>query len=813
MKLKRIGALFTALALALSMTAAATEPGEEDWFFTDIANHWARNEIQAMYEAGLASGYQNDSDDTYYFAPERTMSAAESILFCTRIAGIDDKTQAAIYENLGAAVKDRMPANIASWAAPEISVAVELGILSLNELEDLNQTAPTSVNSSAGPTPYLAWNIPREQVCMYLVRAMQLEPLAKSLPVELCTSYLNTYFVDADEIAPMYHPYIYILRNYNIFMGESSEEGFKASPKSNLKRCQMMALVCRAIEFMEEKGLFAEAAEYTTYPWSAGTIEDASSNPDSTITLTLSNEIMGEEAYTLPSDVVVYDEYNMRGSTGDLTNGLYARLIRDEENGEIHSVRLCGQLNRLEGQVVAYTDRTVTLRLEGRIRTLSFSRFTQFKAGENSGDVTVLDPQAGYTTAVCYLDSKDTLVGLELAGGTVQRTGIISAVAVNANGTTLTLTADDGINTSYIIPTDAEITVNQAAGTLSPSQMGRPVILRVGESDSKVFSVSVDTLTLYYQGPIINQGGSSSARTVSIRNALDNNKDVTATLAPSAVITYDGQERTTNQIETGWFATAKVVGGMITELTGFSATAKVEGIISNITYGADVTTLYVEQADGGVQTYALDMNNLPDITREGKNSSLAQLRKGDALTVTLRYHKVELLEAKAREADLTGEILEINQGQAGMTVKVKLTDGSENTYSVSNNVSVTKDNKALTYRDLSYGDRIAFIANGTDLVSVEILSTTAAAGETTITGQVLSVDTRGSNRLIFLLLPGNDEPREINVKDAAIQDLNGRTISLISNSLKAGDTLTVFGEWNGTTFVAKMVIRTATASN
>ena len=253
---------------------------------------------------------------------------------------------------------------------------------------------------------------------------------------------------------------------------------------------------------------------------------------------------------------------------------------------------------------------------------------------------------------------------------------------------------------------------------------------------------------------------------------------------------------------------------MITKLTAYSATVKVEGIISNITYDAAVTTLYVEQADGGLQSYAIDMNDLPDITREGKTSSLAQLRKGDALTITLRYHKVELLEAKAREADLSGEILEISQGQAGMRVKVRLSDGSENAYSISSNVSVTKDGKALTYRDLSYGDKIAFIANGSDLVSVEILSTTAPAGDGTIVGQVLSVDTRGNNRLMYILLPGQDEPKEVNLKNASsIQDLNGRTISLISGSLKAGDTVTVFGEWNGAVFEAKMLIRTATAGN
>lgn len=802
---KRLGALALTAALTLSLSVLPAHAAT----FSDTEDHWSRDVVEDLYEKGITGGYEDGT-----FRPEGTMSAVEGLLFCTRIAGIDPKVQNQIYKDRKEEVDQRVPDAYVSWAAKELSVAVELGILTLDELEDLGQTAPNSINSSAGPTPYLGWNIPREQFCMYVVRAMQLEPLAQSLSIELCTSYLSSYFTDVEEITPAYRPYVYVLRNYGIFMGETDDEGSWARPSRNLKRSETAALISRAISVMESIGLFAEAFEYTTYPWAAGTIEDASSNADGTVSLTLSNPITGSKTYTLPGNVAVYDEYNIPGDARNLVNGHYVRLVMDEVDQQVISARLCGQVSPLEGRVVTIGETSITLWVDGQSQTLPYSRFTQFKAGDNAGDQSILEPEAGYTKAICYVDGRGTLVGISLSGGTVQREGIVSAVTTAANGTTLTLTDSNGVHTDYVIASDVPITVNGNAGVLAAGHVGRPATLRVGEEDNKVAAVSVDTMTLYIQGPIRSQGGTSSARTVTIANQLDNSRDISYTLAPSAVITYDGQERTVNQIENGWFATAKVVGGMITDLTAYSATVQVEGVLSDIKYDAAVTSLTVTLSDGGIQTYELDMTDLPDITREGKTSTLAQLRKGDSLTITLRYHDVEAITAKAQEADLKGEITEISQTAAGTTIKVKLADGTENSYTASSNVTVTKDGKALTYRDLSYGDQIAFIANGSELVTVEILSTSASASDTMLNGQVLSIDTRGNNRLMYLLVPGVTDPVEVNLKNASsIQDLSGRSLSLISGGLKAGDTVTVFGARNGAVFEAKMVIKTASASN
>lgn len=847
MKLKRFGAFLTALTLSLSLPAFATETsaedteatvpavGEEsastertDWAFIDISHHFARDNIQALHEAGMVNGYDN-GDGTYSFYPTRTMSAAEAILFCTRIAGVDDATQELIYADRKEQMQARIPAGVESWAGKELSVAVELGVITLDELEDLNQIAPTSINSSAGPTSYLAWNLPREQVCMYLVRGMGLENLAQSLSVDFCTSYLEAYFSDVDSISPAYRPYVYLLRNYGIFNGKTTDQGETiVAPQDSLTRGEMIAFVARCLSAMEEMGLYVEPAEYTTYEWAAGTVVSTVSNPDGTISLTLSNDLTGETVYTLSSDVFVYDEYNILGALRDLVAGRFVRLVRDEMNDTAEpdgtvlydKVLLFDSVTTVSGTVKSYTDSTVTLNANGVSTTYKYSRFTQFKAGNVAGDKTVVDLESDYTNATCYVDSRGTLVGVSFSGGTVPTSGLISAVSVVANGTVLTLTDTAGIKTDYVIPATASVTVNQTAGTLSTTHVGRPATLRITESSGAVASVSVDTLTLYAQGPITAQEGSSAARTITIENAFDSAHSTKYTLAPSAVITFDGETRTVDQIENGWFATVKVVGGMVSELTATSAVTKVEGILSGIVYGDSVTTLTVKQTDGGEQSYVIDMAKLksdstPAITRDGKSVSPAQLRKGDSVVVTLRYHALDKIEATPREADLKGEITAINQSASGMTVTVLLTDGTEGVYSVSTNVAVTKDSKALTYRDLNVGDTIAFIANGDALTSAEILSVSTAVGDKSISGTIYGApDTTGTNRIIYLRLEGVEEPVQVDLKTAssngALLDTKGNKLSVVFGGLESGDEVTVFGSWNGAVYVADMLIKTNT---
>ena len=175
MKLNRFGALFSALALTLSLVAAPAHAAG----FSDVTEEfWGYEDITKMSKQGYAKGYDDGT-----FKPNGRMTAAETLLFCARATGVDAGTQAKIAEARKTQMTETLPAanNMNVWAATEMAVALETGILSISELEELSRVDPKTKDSANGEKTFLEETMARENICMYLVRAMQLEPLARSL--------------------------------------------------------------------------------------------------------------------------------------------------------------------------------------------------------------------------------------------------------------------------------------------------------------------------------------------------------------------------------------------------------------------------------------------------------------------------------------------------------------------------------------------------------------------------------------------------------------------------------------------------------
>ena len=802
MKLKRIGALGLSLALTLSLAVIPAKAA----VFADIEGHWAQPYIEEMAARGYANG------EGGYFYPNRTMSTTEVLIFCARLAGVDKETQAQISANRWDEVAPLLPSSVMSWATPEMTVAVETGVISLAELDALGDIAPTSVNSSGGPQPYLLWNVSRENVCMYLVRAMQLEPLVRSLDPAVYVPFLNGYFADAGDITPALQPYIYVLTVYGVFGGmrDTDDGPLCAKPKDNLTRAQMLTVFCKALDVVTERGIQTELSEYTDYEWSAGKIISATTGLDGGVILTIQSDISGVKSYELSSKVKIYED-NMLADASFLRNGKYVRLNFDAK-GAVESARLSGAITTYRGTVSSLEEGRLVISADGVSKSFTIDRFTEVMAGAEVGDRTVIDYEAGYTDAVCYVDALGHLAGVNLLGGTIQRTGLIAGVNVNAlTGTiTLAVAANDGVISNYTIPAGMAVTVNGTLGQLNSSHVGRSVILRVNGDDNQVTSVSVNTLTAYIQGRVVRQGTVSGTRNVTIANVLDSDRETTFPVDAGAMITYQGEERTANHIENGWFVTARVVSGSIVEMEAFSATTTVEGVLTSITRGT-TTVLEVEFEDGATAPYSLELGNLPTITRDGKNSNVDALRTGDKLTITLRYHKVSQIDAKAVEANLKGQITGITDTLTTRSIEVTLDDGTVISYTVDEGVSVTKGGRPASFKDLNPGDAVAMLTNGREVLSIEI--TAAASTDGKLTGTVYVITNVGNTRQFTLLLEPMNANRppvtvDLRTSSAVIQDRNGKSISL-NYGLLPGDTVDVYGSYDGSTFIATLVIKTA----
>lgn len=792
MKMKRFGALALSLALAFSLAAVPTQAAT----FTDVpTDFWGYEEITKMSNQGYAKGYEDGS-----FKPNGKMTAAETLLFCARATGIDATTQAKIANDRKEEMTQILPEanNMNVWAAAEMAVAVEAGVLTSSELESLSQTDPKTISASrVGEKSYLEETMSRENICMYLVRAMQLEPLAQNL------STYSLAYGDKDDISRSLQPYVYVLTNFGIVKGK---ETGNFDPNGAVTRAEMTTMLSRALSFMKDAGITAELSEYTTYDWKGGVITNVSTAADGSAILTLNSDISGTQTYSLPTGVKIYDD-NMLATASSLKNGQYARLNLNR-GGSVREVRLSGTLTTYSGSVSDLTDHQLSLLVGGTAHTLTIDRFTEVGVGKVTGDRSVIDEDAGYTNATCYVDEMGHLAGVKFSGGTQPVEGLVESVTTINGKTTLGVSAFNGTIYRYDIPSGIAITVNGSLGSLTSSHVGKYVQLRVSNETSEAVSVAVDTVSKFVQGPIKRLGTVGTARSLYIVDVFSGKEYTPApTVSQSAAITYNGELKTVAQIEAGWYVTAMISNNMVVQLDAYPGSVTTEGTLTSIKYGA-TTVLQVTQNDETVLTYNLDITQLPTINRSGKTSSIDQLRTGDEVVLTVRYNEITRIDATPQTANLTGVVSGISQSLTGATLDVQLSNGDTASYNVGEGVSVTQNGQASSLNALKPGHTVAMVVNGDEVASIEI--TAAAASSTQLSGTVLTVNTSSNPRTMTLLVTdstGKSNPVTVNVeRGATLKDLNNADFAL--GNLELGkDAVIAMGAYKDSIFTATILIK------
>ena len=90
MKGKRVlsRALAALMTLSLLVVPAAAVS------FTDMTNHWAKDDVEYLATQGVVKGTSATT-----FAPDQKMTACEALLFCSRATGVDAIDKEAIAED------------------------------------------------------------------------------------------------------------------------------------------------------------------------------------------------------------------------------------------------------------------------------------------------------------------------------------------------------------------------------------------------------------------------------------------------------------------------------------------------------------------------------------------------------------------------------------------------------------------------------------------------------------------------------------------------------------------------------------------
>ena len=194
------------------------------------------------------------------------------------------------------------------------------------------------------------------------------------------------------------------------------------------------------------------------------------------------------------------------------------------------------------------------------------------------------------------------------------------------------------------------------------------------------------------------------------------------------------------------------------------------------------------------------MNNLPPIYRSGRSSSVDKLRVGDEVIVTIRYNRVEEIEATPQSANVSGTIARITMEGRGISMELTLPTGETERYDVTEGVSVLQNNQAVSLYTLKPGYEISMVVASGEVASIEVDRTGASDG--ILAGTVILVNEKDRSLMVST---GGSTVVTVSAVSAELREANGNAVAF--RDLAVGDTLQIFGAYSGSTFVASIVIR------
>lgn len=774
-------ALAGVLTLGLaSPAAAASEPASDAApapIFQDMEDYaWAIPYAEDLAAKGVVYGKGEG-----IFDPGGSVTALEAFAFCARMLQLEDSVQEAMEEARGDEVAQMLPEGC-DWAVRELSVCLEAEVVTLAELR--------SLCSSGNILKALA----KEDLAMLIARAMQLEGTAQTL------DDFDLTYEDTDGIRDSRKAYVYLLNSYGVVQGNDANE---FQPRSAVVRAVTVTMISRAMAVMEDENIVIDLPAYSSYAWTSGTVVSAVVNASGSVTLALSSPVSGEKVLNIPYDVAAY--YNNAGC--DLTQiipGRWAKVVLDEK-GEAAAVHLTEAPTVYTGTTDAVSVSELSMTdAEGTPWTFLLDRCTAVKAGPDAGDVSLIQTAGGYNGASVWVDGAGRTVAVVLTGGIRREEGLIGGVSAAFSGTNLELIGFDGVTKTMPMIPEASVTVNGLSGnitTLGAGYVGNYASVYVDNETDQVTAVAIDTSVSYVQGYIksVTYRGIATNNITIVR--YDDGKTSVIPLAEEVQVTYEGEPVEISELKADQMATVRLDSEKrAVSIDAYPGSSVTEGIISSISYDT-ITTLIVTRDDGVQIPFKLDLNDLPDFTRNGKPSTVDRLMAGDRVSVTVRHNAVSQVDTLSQEATHTGTITAVNTDLNGTALVVELSDGETVAYSVNSRVTITRDDQIVGISALQPGEEIEMVVSGEQIISIAL--TSSVPESELLSGMVMTADT--TKRTMFLKLTNGDLMTISVPSSARIVDVNGSSSSLQKLS---GTQVQVYGNYDSSgTFVATLVVR------
>lgn len=271
-------------------------------------------------------------------------------------------------------------------------------------------------------------------------------------------------------------------------------------------------------------------------------------------------------------------------------------------------------------------------------------------------------------------------------------------------------------------------------------------------------------------------------------------------LSEGAVVTFEDEPATLNDLATGSYLTVSIKDGKVVTLHAYSKTKTVVGKVSAVEI-TPVAKLYIT-ADNGLEEGFVLASEV-ETTRNGKEASVSAVVAGDTVTATVVYNRITKIISTSKTQQVNGVIKEVVIS-ANPRITVQSADGLV-TYPVTNTCTFEIAGKsAPTFYDLRVGESVSITLEGETIVK---LVTNATDGVTQINGVVTSVNvSRNLIQVNYIDATSGVsviEPVFIKSKATIIDILTGNTMKL--SNVKEGSKITAFGVRTGGIFEATTI--------
>lgn len=357
----------------------------------------------------------------------------------------------------------------------------------------------------------------------------------------------------------------------------------------------------------------------------------------------------------------------------------------------------------------------------------------------------------------------------------------------------ITVRKSDGAEKTYEIASSASIYVDSVVASRSDLQSGQTVTVRI--SDQKAVEIRAQNAETTVIGTLVSviTGGNP---VITVKDSGDETR--TFSVSGDCTVKRDGENVSLSSLVYGDKVTLTVRGSTVFKINAEAQDFDVEGTFVKIDYTNPPKV--VVDVDGERREFTLDVD--ASVKRNGRTSSLASLRAGDEVTLSVRKGEVTKIVSEVTEESQEGTVQKITIAQVP-EITVLTPDGEEKTYPVSAQAVIRKDRTRIQLNEINPGSYVDMDIESGEVMRIDVEPYTVLDD---VKGTVEYVVESANVIVVSTVVDGatSSQTREIHVTGRTLFVRGDTTIDF--DDLNAGDRIIAVGSRSTGIFIAKAIV-------